>query len=268
MGGYDSQRGSTEDCTVVNNTFFENDSVQDGNGEILLQYDTRRNVIVNNILQANSQGYLITNPYTENSDNVVGYNLYYLPIGQWSEWQWKGVSYQGFADWQSGTGNDVHGLFADPQFTDPVASDFTLQPSSPAIDAADSARAPDADFLGAPRPQGSGDDLGAYEYAPNPVYLPQLFIQALNASDVRLTWTPPDPGYDHFDLYRDTAPYFDPTGSPVHTVFEAPWQWDDAGVLGDSTTNYFYLILSLRYNEGKTASNRVGEFDFELTPGA
>ena len=267
MGGYDTQRGSTEDCTIVNNTFFENDTDQDGNGEILLQYDTRRNVIANNILHANDQGYLITNPYTENTNNVVDYNLYFSPIGQWSEWQWKGVYYQGFANWQSGTGNDAHGLFADPQFTDPTAPDLTLQVTSPAIDAADPARAPDADFRGAARPQGAGDDMGAYEYTPNPVYLPQVTISRLNASDIRLAWIPPDPGYARFDIYRDMAPYFDPSGAPTQTVFDPPWQWDDVGALGDSTENHYYLIQGVRYNDDVTTSNRVGEFDFALTPG-
>ena len=268
MGGYDKQRGRTEDCTIVNNTFYQNDSQQDGNGEMLLQYDTRRNVIANNILYANDQGYLITNPYTENTDNVVDYNLYFSPIGQWSEWQWQKTNYQGFDHWKSGTGNDAHGLFADPQFSDPAHLDFTLTSSSPAIDAADQARAPDDDFLGVPRPQGAGDDIGAYEYQPNPVSLPWVNIAALNATDLHLSWTPSDPGYDYFDIFWDAAPYFQPANSPLATITASPWQWDDSGALGDPASNHFYLIRGLRYNEGETLSNRVGEFDFGLTPGA
>ncbi|MCH7637193.1 MAG: right-handed parallel beta-helix repeat-containing protein, partial [Proteobacteria bacterium] len=58
MGGYDTERGSTENCTIVNNTLYHNDSLRDGNGEILLQFDTRGNVIVNNILYANDQSLL------------------------------------------------------------------------------------------------------------------------------------------------------------------------------------------------------------------
>jgi len=268
MGGYDRQRGSTEDCTIVNNTFFENDSAQDGNGEMLLQYDTRRNVIANNILYANQQGYLITNPYTENTDNVVDYNLYFSPIGADSEWQWKGTYYQGFSNWQSGAGNDAHGLFADPQFVDATTPDLSLQATSPAIDVGDPANAAADDFLGVSRPQGAGDDLGAYEYQPQPVASPRAAISALDQNAARISWTPSDAGYDHFDIYRDVTPYFAPTGSPIHTVNDAPWQWNDANALDDPTSNHFYLIQGARYNEDVTTSNRVGEFDFALVAGA
>ena len=267
MGGYDRRRGSTEDCTIVNNTFFENDSAQDGNGEILLQYDTRRNIIANNILHANQQGYLITNPYTENTDNVVDYNLYFSPMGESSEWQWQGTYYQGFAAWQSGTGNDSHGLFADPRFVDTSTPDLALRADSPAVDAGDPARAPEGDFLGIPRPQGAGDDMGAYEYPPQPVASPPTDIHILDGTTARLTWTPSDAGYDHFDIYRDTTPYFDPAGSPAHTVSASPWQWDDPDALGDPAVNHFYVIRGVRYNEGVTTANRVGEFDFGLVAG-
>ena len=40
MGGYDAQRGSTEHCNIINNTLFHNDSDQDGNGELYVQFDT------------------------------------------------------------------------------------------------------------------------------------------------------------------------------------------------------------------------------------
>ena len=54
IGGYDTRRGSTENCVIVNNTLFNNDYRQEGNGELLVQFDTRHNVIKNNIFYANS----------------------------------------------------------------------------------------------------------------------------------------------------------------------------------------------------------------------
>ncbi len=183
MGGYDSERGSTEDCMVVNNTFFQNDLEKEGNGEILLQFDTKRNIIANNILYAHEQGVLITNPYSENIDNRVDYNLYYSPLGQTeSVWQWKGVYYQGFREWQEGAGHDAHGLFADPQFTDLLAPDLRFPASSPAIDIAASEFAPPDDFWGTARPQGKGVDVGAYEFVHHNLFLPNLLFAQPKAS--------------------------------------------------------------------------------------
>ena len=53
IGGYDTRRGSTKHCVIVNNTLFGNDYRQEGNGELLVQFDTRNNVIKNNIFSAN-----------------------------------------------------------------------------------------------------------------------------------------------------------------------------------------------------------------------
>lgn len=61
--------------------------------------------------------------------------------------------------------NNVAG---DPLFTDAAGSDFSLQAGSPAIDAGTSDGAPDVDILGVARPQGTGIDIGAYEYREQP----------------------------------------------------------------------------------------------------
>lgn len=117
IGGYDTDRGSTEDCIIVNNTLYHNDTRKEGNGELSLNYDTRSNTITNNIFYANDQGLLIGNVYTENADNVLDYNLYFSIVSDEAiTWQWKNQDYEGFAAYQSGTGNDTHSLFADPQF--------------------------------------------------------------------------------------------------------------------------------------------------------
>ncbi len=65
----------------------------------------------------------------------------------------------GFAT-PSGTGN----ISADPLFVAALSGDYHLQSGSPCIDAGTSQYAPTTDFEGTTRPQGSGYDIGAYEY--------------------------------------------------------------------------------------------------------
>jgi hypothetical protein len=175
MGGYDIERGSTENCTIVNNTLYYNDTLEDGNGEILLQFDTRNNVVKNNVLYAGSQSLLIGNTYTENVGNVIDHNIFYAPAGIGdSEWEWKGTTYTGFVAYTAGTGNDAHSMFVDPQFVDPTNFDLHLQSTSPAIDQGENlADVGDYDIDGEARIQGSQVDIGADEYANHSfVYLP------------------------------------------------------------------------------------------------
>lgn len=177
MGGYDSERGSTVDCVIANNTLYHNDTGQDGNGEILVQFDTRRNIIKNNIVFANDQSLLIANYFTQNSDNVVDYNVYFAPAGAAdSEWQWQDVYYQGFEAYRTGTGNDAHSLFAAPQLVDGTAPDLHLQSTSPAINKGENlAQAGLYDIDGDARIQDGVIDIGADEYGPGYgafIYLP------------------------------------------------------------------------------------------------
>ncbi|WP_339293526.1 right-handed parallel beta-helix repeat-containing protein [Paenibacillus sp. FSL W8-0187] len=166
MGGYDEERGSTVNCKVVNNTVYNNDILGDGSGQLYVQYDTRNNVIKNNIFVASSTGVLIYNEYAKNSGNVVDYNLYYSPGGSADAfWTWKSKDYTGFSAYKAGTGNDAHSLFMDPKFVNAPEGDFHLQSSSPAIDAGstDHAIIGTQDIDGEPRVQGANVNIGADE---------------------------------------------------------------------------------------------------------
>ncbi|WP_226002750.1 right-handed parallel beta-helix repeat-containing protein [Paenibacillus sp. BJ-4] len=166
MGGYNEERGSTVNCKIVNNTLFKNDTFDDGSGQLLVQYDTRNNVIKNNIFVASSTDVLISNEYTKNSGNVVDYNLYFAPGGSSeANWKWKNKEYTGFSAYKKGTGNDAHSLFIDPKFVNAAGDDFHLQSSSQAIDAGDTDRAiiGTLDIDEKPRVQGAAVNIGAYE---------------------------------------------------------------------------------------------------------
>nr|WP_253298438.1 choice-of-anchor Q domain-containing protein [Paenibacillus sp. MSJ-34] len=166
MGGYETGLGSTVNSKIVNNTLYKNDIVGLTGGQLLLQYNTKNNVIKNNIMVASFSNYLIYNEYTKNRGNVVDYNLYFGPAGSaGSLWKWKNKLRTGFASYQSATGNDAHSLFVDPQFANETGNDFHLKPTSPAIDAGYTDRAiiGDCDIDGEPRVQGAFVNIGADE---------------------------------------------------------------------------------------------------------
>ncbi|MCJ8013870.1 right-handed parallel beta-helix repeat-containing protein [Paenibacillus sp. KQZ6P-2] len=166
MGGYDTKRGSTVNCRIINNTLYKNDTLGDGNGQLYVQYDTQNNIIENNIFVASSANVLIYNGYTKNSGNVVDYNLYFAPGGSSkATWTWKNNLYTGFAAYRNGTGNDAHSLFADPLFLNASSNDFHLQSASPAVDSGlmDTNIIGTLDIEGKARVLGAGVNMGAYE---------------------------------------------------------------------------------------------------------
>lgn len=167
MGGYDRLRGRTENCVIVNNTLLRNDRLQWGNGELLLQFDTRNNVIKNNIFQANVQNLLIANPFVENTGNVLDSNLYFTAAGNpaTAKWQWKKVWYAGFNTYRAATGNDALSFFTDPLLVSAVPPyDLHIQNTSPAIDAGETLSAAGVlDIDRQARVQGLAIDIGADE---------------------------------------------------------------------------------------------------------
>ncbi len=164
MGGYDTRRGSTQNCKIVNNTCYHNDTAQDGNGELCLQYDTRDNEIKNNIFFSNSQNLFISNMFLANTGNTVDYNIYYgTGSANDPQWQWKDVQYDSFSSWQNATGNDKNSLYSDPRLQNPESGDLHIQTDSPAIDRGVAVAGLADDIDGDIRPMGAGMDVGADE---------------------------------------------------------------------------------------------------------
>ncbi len=164
IGGYDTQRGSTENSTIVNNTLYNNATQGDWGAELYVQYDTRNNVIQNNII-SNPAGRFIESWSSVMSGNSVDYNLYFSTNGSATgSWSWKNAVYSTFSAYQSGSGNDANSLIgADPIFVNVNTSDFQLQVNSPAINAANNATCATTDKFGAPRPLGGACDIGFFE---------------------------------------------------------------------------------------------------------
>ena len=165
FGGFQASVGRTRDSRFSNNTCYKNDTLGEGVGELWIQY-AQDNVVENNIFYSTSQNVLV---YSEsgNTNNQLDYNLWYAEAGPDAAlFVWKNTEYQGFAAYQSGSGQDPSSLFADPALVDPDAADFHLGLASPAIDGGNPAFVPDpneVDLDGAPRLVGAAVDVGADE---------------------------------------------------------------------------------------------------------
>ncbi len=123
--------------------------------------------------------------YNANSRPVISYTLI----------QGSG----GSSAWMSSLGNGGHNLLdADPRFREPIdpadaptsAGNLRLRAGSPAIDAGDNSAARDeVDLEGAPRIQGRGVDLGAYETSAPRLSLSKAVSPAIVDPDQRVTYT-------------------------------------------------------------------------------
>jgi len=192
IGGYDRRRGSTHGCVIVNNTVVDTDGIT-----MLVQFDTRDNLIANNIFVAGPTAEFVDNAYTENSGNVGDHNLYWSADGSsHGLWQWKGRDYADFARWRARSGVDRLSEFADPAFVDPTGHDFRLAAGSPAEDSGTFIAAGGTiDLAGDPRQQAAATDLGAYERpAPPPSPTPSIsgarFVSELPWADETNGWGP------------------------------------------------------------------------------
>ncbi len=85
---------------------------------------------------------------------------------------------------------------------------------------------------------------------------------------VDLSWSPVTSS-DHYQVWEDAAPYFTPdtrNDAPLDTTSQTSYTHSNS--LGDAAVNHFYLITTVNACGAASGySQRVGEFDFALTPG-
>lgn len=138
---------------VAHNTFINNDKDR-RYGQITDQYGSYglsgTVLIANNIFYTNEAGASTFFGAGSNSSNYCSFD--------------KNLFWDGGKSSPSGNGTIIN---ADPLFMDIAADDFRLQTGSPAIDVGTTVPGITLnDFLSNPRPVGTANDLGAYEYAP------------------------------------------------------------------------------------------------------
>ncbi len=103
--------------------------------------------------------------------------------------------------------------------------------------------------------------------------LPPIISIERQAALVKLTWKHV-PQYASYEVWRSTRAYFTPgdTGSELRGTVSAPTPgpdvvFEDGGAIGNPGRNYFYVVRGINTRGAPGLSNRVGEFDFAVTPG-
>ncbi len=168
FGGYDTRRGSTENCVIVNNTLYNNYTQGDWGAELYIQFDTRNNIVKNNIVYANSYKRYMEAWSAVMTNNVIDRNLYYAAGGGTAgTWVWQGTTYSSFGAYQAASGNDGTSLIGqDPLLLNAQLGDLHINTGSPAINVGDNltpAQVGTLDIDGAARINGGIIDLGADE---------------------------------------------------------------------------------------------------------
>lgn len=128
-----------------------------------------------------------------------------------------------------------------------------------------------------------GDPAMVIPWADVAIPKPPVVSIERDGSNVVLSWPPVQ--QDIFDqtttinyyiAWRGTSPYFDPNRPNCdcrRVATTTALTWTDTGTvggitpIGDVATNYFYVLQAANDAGHSALSNRVGEFDFALTPG-
>lgn len=213
LGGADITNGGSQNHVVTNNTFWENDAIQDGNGEIQFNHRVFNNTLRNNLIFANAQSLLLSNPVAAtvsgeamNTGNVIDYNRWQAPAGSAAaEWEWRKVAKTGFTAWKTASGGDANSSFGDPLLVStvvsgvapPAAPDLHLRLDSPCRDAGDPAFATgsgETDGDGGTRVTGGRVDIGADELAPRDAWRVQKFGAGATGATAQLTADPDGDG--------------------------------------------------------------------------
>ncbi|WP_052345693.1 right-handed parallel beta-helix repeat-containing protein [Paucisalibacillus sp. EB02] len=132
IGGYDRDRGGTINSTISQNILYRNDTEGLGGGQLLLQHDTKNNVIERNILSAGPSRIFIANYFTTNQENKLQKNVFHKEKGETGIWIWKEEEYTSFHEFKKASKSDEKSSYLDPRYQNANNYDFRLKKDSPA----------------------------------------------------------------------------------------------------------------------------------------
>lgn len=167
FGGYDyPTTGKVDNCLFIHNTLYDNDLLDQGWGQLWIQY-AEQCLVRNNILVARNHGTLLNaETVTPGMNNSLDYALWHATAQP--RFVWNQQEYTSLDSYRAASGQDGHSQFALPRFEDETSADpdFHLATGSPAIDAGDPALPahPGTDMDHGARIFGNRTDQGADEY--------------------------------------------------------------------------------------------------------
>lgn len=130
IGGYDEDRGGTINSTISQNILYRNDTKGLDGGQLLLQYNTKNNVIERNVLTAGPSRIFISNYFTANQKNKLQKNVFHKEKGETGIWIWKEKEYTSFPKFQKASKSDEKSSYIDPKYQDANKYDFRLKEDS------------------------------------------------------------------------------------------------------------------------------------------
>ncbi|MCU0613278.1 MAG: hypothetical protein MUE60_16020 [Candidatus Eisenbacteria bacterium] len=92
---------------------------------------------------------------------------------------------------------------------------------------------------------------------------PHLVMFQVIPTAARLAWSPAG-GPAFFDIYRDTLPYPEGTGTPWATVAGTVLTYDVTEGIGDAATDHYYVVRGRDDMQTSARSRPVGDADFAM----
>ncbi|MEO8533922.1 MAG: T9SS type A sorting domain-containing protein [Flavobacterium sp.] len=117
IGGYNTETtGQVINCSIRNNTFLKNNSLNDGTGEVTITKASGC-TFENNIFYTNDQNvFLSVENITPQNNNTFNYNSWFSPNNNSNviTVNWRGTSYSTFASYKTGTNQDSNSAYGNP----------------------------------------------------------------------------------------------------------------------------------------------------------
>ena len=132
IGGYDENRGGTKNSTISQNILYRNDTKGLDGGQLLLQHDTKKNLIERNMLTAGPSRIFIANYFTSNKDNKLQKNVFHKEKGETGNWVWREEEYTSFQKFKIASKSDAKSSYLDPKYENVSKVDFRLKKDAPA----------------------------------------------------------------------------------------------------------------------------------------